>query len=233
MRYILAPAFLLVALFVAASAEARTSAILLSCDTVFYTDTVSVCDSVTWIDGNTYYHNDSTHTYTYIGAASNGCDSVVTLYLKINGDKPGLQTFGTIVKSSKGGDAYFWFYCDDSLKTPFANARTVVFDVKRPVAVIVHKEGCIDTSACTGWSTGIAKSSPINSEVFPNPVGDILAISLSTDEQVDFAVIDEQGRVHLKFTLYGKREHEIDVSKLKTGTYYLRNKYETIKLIKR
>lgn len=48
------------------------------------TDTKVACSSFTWIDGNTYTANNSTATYTYIGGASTGCDSSVTLNLTIN-----------------------------------------------------------------------------------------------------------------------------------------------------
>ena len=47
-------------------------------------DTVEVttCDSLTWIDGVTYY--ESTDTVTYLLTASNGCDSIVTLHLTVS-----------------------------------------------------------------------------------------------------------------------------------------------------
>ncbi len=47
------------------------------------TDFVTACDSVTWIDGNTYYTSASTATHNIVGGAANGCDSLVTLNLTI------------------------------------------------------------------------------------------------------------------------------------------------------
>ena len=44
-------------------------------------DTREECDSVVWIDGNTYTESNDEATYTYI--AENGCDSVVRLNLTI------------------------------------------------------------------------------------------------------------------------------------------------------
>ena len=46
------------------------------------TDTVSACDSYTWIDGITYNSNNNTATYTLTNVS--GCDSIVTLNLTIN-----------------------------------------------------------------------------------------------------------------------------------------------------
>ncbi len=43
-----------------------------------------VCDSLTWMDGNTYYTDSDTSTFTIVGGAINGCDSIVTLDLTVN-----------------------------------------------------------------------------------------------------------------------------------------------------
>jgi PKD repeat protein len=48
------------------------------------TDTITECDSITWIDGNTYIANNSTATFNIVAGAANGCDSLVTLNLTIN-----------------------------------------------------------------------------------------------------------------------------------------------------
>ena len=45
---------------------------------------VTVCDSLTWLDGITYYASTNIPTYTYVGGAANGCDSIVTLHLIVN-----------------------------------------------------------------------------------------------------------------------------------------------------
>ncbi|MBI2282036.1 MAG: gliding motility-associated C-terminal domain-containing protein [Bacteroidetes bacterium] len=48
------------------------------------TDIISSCDSLTWIDGNTYLASTNTPTFIIVGGAANGCDSIVTLNLTIN-----------------------------------------------------------------------------------------------------------------------------------------------------
>tara|TARA_Y100000385_G_scaffold283186_1_gene338883 strand:- start:1772 stop:3451 length:1680 start_codon:yes stop_codon:yes gene_type:complete len=47
-------------------------------------DVQATCDSLTWIDGNTYTASDSTATFVYVGGAASGCDSTVTLNLTVN-----------------------------------------------------------------------------------------------------------------------------------------------------
>lgn len=47
-------------------------------------DANTACSSYSWIDGNIYTENNNTATFIYQGAASNGCDSIVTLNLTIH-----------------------------------------------------------------------------------------------------------------------------------------------------
>ena len=53
-------------------------------------DVQTACDSLIWIDGNTYTENNNTATYTITNAA--GCDSVVTLHLTVNHSSTGDTT---------------------------------------------------------------------------------------------------------------------------------------------
>ena len=58
------------------------------------TDNITACTSHKWIDGITYTASNNTAKYTLV--ASNGCDSIVTLNLKI-------QPIGTLTLFSAGG----------------------------------------------------------------------------------------------------------------------------------
>jgi gliding motility-associated-like protein len=55
------------------------------------TDTQTACDSYTWIDGNTYNASNNTATYTIVGGAATGCDSIVTLNLTVNYTTTGID----------------------------------------------------------------------------------------------------------------------------------------------
>ena len=57
-------------------------------------DPQTACESYTWLNGTTYYSSISGPTFTIIGGAKNGCDSIVTLNLTINNTK-----YGTDVKN--------------------------------------------------------------------------------------------------------------------------------------
>ncbi|MCO6500796.1 MAG: gliding motility-associated C-terminal domain-containing protein [Vicingus serpentipes] len=59
------------------------------------TDVQTACDSLTWIDGNTYTSNNTTATFNIVGGSVTGCDSLVTLNLTISS-----ATTGTDVQTS-------------------------------------------------------------------------------------------------------------------------------------
>ena len=82
------------------------------CDSIIYlnltintiatgTDLQTACDSYTWIDGNTYTSSNNTTTFTIVGGAANGCDSIVTLNLTINNSTTGSETVTEC-------DSYVW-----------------------------------------------------------------------------------------------------------------------------
>lgn len=54
-------------------------------------DTRTECDSLVWIDGNTYTSNNNTASYNIVGGASNGNDSLVTLDLTIINSSSGID----------------------------------------------------------------------------------------------------------------------------------------------
>ena len=65
----------------------------------YYTDTVSGCDSITWLDGNTYTATNDSATWHTTNAI--GCDSVITLHLTI--DSTSFQTF-----THTACDSFMW-----------------------------------------------------------------------------------------------------------------------------
>lgn len=61
-----------------------------ACSNTFGTDVQTTCDSLTWIDGNTYTASNNSATFTLQNAA--GCDSIVTLDLTVTNSSVGTDT---------------------------------------------------------------------------------------------------------------------------------------------
>ena len=59
----------------------------------YFTDTQNACDSLTWIDGNTYYTSNDTATYILSNAI--GCDSIVNLDLTIYNSSSTVETLSS------------------------------------------------------------------------------------------------------------------------------------------
>ncbi|MBQ9546572.1 MAG: gliding motility-associated C-terminal domain-containing protein, partial [Bacteroidales bacterium] len=84
-----------------------------------YTDVHTVCDTYTWIDGNTYTASNTTATDTLVNAAN--CDSVVTLNLTVNYS-------ATADTTAEECDAFTWFGTtyNASTSTPTHTYRTIL-----------------------------------------------------------------------------------------------------------
>ncbi len=91
------------------------------------TDQLLACNSYTWIDGNTYNSSNNTATYTIIGGAASGCDSIVTLDLSILYSNTGVENVTAC-------DTYTWA----------ANGSTYT-STTTDVANLTNVDGCDST----------------------------------------------------------------------------------------
>jgi hypothetical protein len=88
------------------------------------TDLQSTCNSLTWIDGNTYSTNNNTAMFNIVNGATNGCDSLVTLGLTINSN--------TGTDEQTACDSYTWIdgntYTTDNNTATFTLTNAVGCD---------------------------------------------------------------------------------------------------------
>lgn len=68
---------------------------------------VTACDSITWIDGNTYNSTTETPFYNIVGGSVNGCDSIVSLDLSINSNSGNDVQYGCNSYTWIDGVTYF------------------------------------------------------------------------------------------------------------------------------
>ena len=145
-------------------------------------DTRTACNSFTWINGSTYTASNSTATYTIIGGAANGCDSLVTLNLTINGVTNINTTIsGETITANNSSATYRWLDCNNNYAV--INGQTGASfspTVNGNYAVELTQNGCVDTSACVAILTlGIIENSFGNNLiVYPNPTNGNFTIDL-------------------------------------------------------
>ena len=118
--------------------------------TLSHTDVVQACDSLIWIDGNTYTSSNNTATHILVNAA--GCDSVVTLDLTITNvnatvvivDDSTLQ-----VQSVASATTYQWVDCNNNF-APIVGETNATFTTQTPgyYAVEVTLNNCSIISDC-------------------------------------------------------------------------------------
>ena len=146
------------------------------------TDTRTECNSYTWIDGITYTASNNTATFNIVNGAANGCDSLVTLDLTINGVSDlTTSTSGVTISANNTGATYQWLDCDNNnLVIVNETGQSFTAIANGNYAVELTENGCVDTSDCVAISTvGIVENDFGNNLlVYPNPTNGNFSIDL-------------------------------------------------------
>ncbi len=144
------------------------------------TDVRTECVPFVWIDGNTYVSSTNAPTYTFVGGAANGCDSIVTLNFTANSVNTTVSQTDAVLTAVQANANYQWVACPSM--TPISGATNQSFTATSngDYAVMVTENGCTETSACyTVSGLGIdALHFDQMISVFPNPSAGDLSIDL-------------------------------------------------------
>ena len=162
-------------------------------------DTVTACDSHTWVDGVTYTSSDTTARYTLVNAV--GCDSIVTLNLSISYTK-------TFTDSIVANDSYTWI--DEVTYTSSDTTATDTLEASNGCDSIVSLNLTIVSTV--GIDNPVILS---NVKVYPNPTSCKLTIDAENYEGVE--VYDVSGRLIIKSEL-----NTIDLEEQSKGLYILK-----------
>ena len=170
-----------------------------ACPAVYSQDTITACDSYTWIDGITYTLSDTTVKDTLLNAA--GCDSIVSLNLTINYTQ-------TSTDSVVANDSCTWI---DGVTYTLSN--TTATDT------LIASNGCdsiISLNLTIVNTVGLNNLATLsNVQVYPNPTSGKLTIDAENFEGVE--VYDVSGRLIIKSEL-----KTIDLEEQSKGLYLLK-----------
>jgi hypothetical protein len=174
------------------------------------TDVQSACGSYTWINGTTYTSSNNTATFTIVGGAANGCDSVVTLNLTINNVSDLTTSLSDITITANNASAsYQWLDCDDNFAAiNGANNASFTPTANGNYAVQLTQNGCVDTSACVAITTiGLLENTFGQALIlYPNPTTGNFTIDLGSEvDAVELTVLDLSGKV-ISSTRYTQAE---------------------------
>jgi len=211
------------------------------------TDVVSNCGPLTWIDGNTYSTDNNTATYTIVGGAAGGCDSIVTLDLTVETPVDTAVTASLpdlISNDNSAGVTYQWIDCGNgNAQISGETSQTFTATTTGSYAVIVTgANGCRDTSACYPVNFTSLDESSLESAIVvaPNPTNGEFSISTSTYVgELNIEVMDLTGKL-----IYGSTESlganssaNIDLTDAANGIYIVHvsnmNEARSIRVVKK
>ena len=203
-------------------------------------DNRNSCDSILWIDGNTYTSNNTTATHILTNGDINGCDSLVTLNLTINTLDTGITLNNHTITSNAVGSTYQWITCDNgNTFLPGETNQNFTATINGSYAVIVTKNSCSDTSACTSIIvTGVNKSKSVfeSYEFFPNPTKGKFTLNLKAiDNNTSITVYNVLGEIIIQQAIITPTTI-LNLSAKSDGIYFIKiqttSEIRTVKIIK-
>jgi hypothetical protein len=205
------------------------------------TDVQTACEVFTWIDGITYTVDNDSATYTYPGAAANGCDSIVTLNLTINSVSNSFTTTsGTSITANNSNASYQWLNCDNGYaEIPGETSQIFTTTVNGNYAVELTENGCIDTSSCVSInSVGLINKEemPIPT-IYPNPTNGVFTVELpNTETTVFISIRDINGKLISSERFDHQQKFDIVINE-PSGVYFVtvatENMNKVLKLVKK
>lgn len=196
------------------------------------TATVAACQTYTWASNGMTYTTGGTYLDTV--AATNGCDSFLTLNLTVGtGVNVAVTQNTTTFTATQAGATYQWVQCPAFTSVSGATAQSYSPGNNNTYAVIVTYQGCSDTSACYSLLPINVEHIAVTSEfnIYPNPAHNEVFIesAIATGEYI---ISDQLGKEVLRGSLTGNRT-AISISSLAQGLYFMKvNDTQPVKLIK-
>ncbi len=198
--------------------------------------TETACDSYTAPDGQIY---TSSGIKTAVIPNATGCDSTITIDLKINTVDVSVTQNGIILKANASADFYQWLDCDNGYSIITGETgQSFTANTNGNYAVEVTQNSCVDTSTCYSVTTvGILENTFGNDiKVYPNPTKGSVKIDLGeTISRFVVSLNDINGKLISQSTYQNTKVFELNLN-VKPCVYILTinagNKKVTIRLIK-
>lgn len=187
-------------------------------------DEIATCHPFTWINGKTYTSSNDKARHILAGAAANGCDSIVTLNLTIDSIDVSVLDLTPNLQALATHSIFQWVDCNKGY-SPIHGATSATFRpaINGSYAVLIGRNGCVDTSACYNvTNVGLPQNEFGDAlQVFPNPTDNQLHIDLgSVYQNVTIRLTNALGQVVAEKQYGNLKETQIEV-KGTTGLYLL------------
>ena len=181
---------------------------------------INSCGSYNW--NGTKYTQNGFHTQTLKNTF--GCDSIVTLDLKIGLANKVQLSDGINYTALSDNVTYQWYRCNPWRKIVNEIKKTFRTTTRGSYAVVISDaKGCTDTSDCIAlYSSGFATTMQRNVAIYPNPFNNHLTIELERIyKETNIKIYDLTGRQILNNNYLNRESIELDLKEISKGTYYL------------
>ena len=174
-----------------------------SCSPVTASVNENVCfgSDFTYADGtvSTNITANENHVSTLVGAAANGCDSVVNENLNVITVDISVSQNGNDITANAIGASFQWVDCDNGNSIINGEtSATFTATVSGNYAVEVTQNVCVDTSVCSNINVvGIAENTSQTISLFPNPTNENITINTQKSLITSVEVYNELGQMVL------------------------------------
>jgi len=163
---------------------------------VYATDYVTACDSLTWLDGVTYYNSNQSACFTL--PASTGCDSIICLSLAVPviDTTVSLSNYGATFIAGQNNASYQWLDCNnDYAALPGDTMQIFTPTLNGDYAVAINVNGCVDTSACMHISNVSIEEIEGNTiKLYPNPNTGEFMLDLGNQKAEEVRILNSMGQ---------------------------------------
>jgi PKD repeat protein len=173
---------------------------------------------------NVPFTPSATGTYTVTGIDANNCSNTASKTISVN-PLPNITVSingWTISSNETGAALYQWINCSNNQAIGGAINKTYTATANGSYAVIVSKNNCLDTSACTTFSNvGMDEylSKKASLSVFPNPNSGSFAITSDVDG--DFIITNELGQNVMNISLNKNNKFTQTITNIDNGIYFI------------
>ena len=155
---------------------------------------------------------------------ANSCDSIITINLTVELNLNVTLNGGELTASADGA-TYQWIDCNDNNATiTDQTSKTFSPLVSGNYAVIVSKNGCVDTSACVEVViSGISDQNMVAIQVFPNPTSGKVNITLNQELKNAMVVVSNMiGQEVVRKSFNNTNSFDISLNEQNDGVYFIR-----------
>ncbi len=202
-------------------------------------DTIAPTACFNYISPSGKYNWRISGTYMDTIPNINSCDSIITIQLTVKAVDISTGRVSNSLISNAFGASYQWVNCDNNY-APILGDTNQIFTPTATgnYAVIVTKNGCVDTSRCNFVVVvGLIENTFDDINIYPNPTNGKVTIDLGSNNlKVNLKVNDINGLLIQEKSNINTKQIALDLSNHSKGVYFITLQNETsirvVKLVK-